>query len=304
MNILTAVTNLFKKPANRQAAQRWREGFDAFQEGKNLYHTENQPQQALRYFDIAVALGIEDGTLYASRGSCLQVLDFHLDAINDFSKAIEFEQGDSNYYYMRSNSRQAIGDCHGSAADLNEAIRVAGIDNAANRSHDAWAKGRGHAGGIAELYRMDLLRVNLDLALEADTYARLTERRRQAGSQRRPQDLSVVHLATKPEESAPSVPSRIRTWWVGFKGEMRESPIKTILAYGLGVPLLALMAIWGVVVCLALAGAIFLAVKEHLTASLYIGLGVIGGLALGYHFFRSPADKARDATEGNKQDYD
>ena len=85
---------------------------------------------------------------------------------------------------------------------------------------------------------------------------------------------------------------------------MRESPIKTILAYGLGVPLLALMAVWSVLVCLALAGAVFLAVKEHQTASLYIGLGVIGGLALGYHFFRSPADKARDAEEGKKHDYD
>ena len=88
------------------------------------HYGEKRTQDALNCFDSAVACGYEDATLFSSRGSCLQTLKWHLDAIDDFNRAIALEPKDSNGYFMRSISKSATGDLHGSVSDLQEAIRV------------------------------------------------------------------------------------------------------------------------------------------------------------------------------------
>ena len=149
-----------------ESERRWLDGYTAYQLGEDLYF-QNEIQQALGYFDTAVDSGFELASLFAARGNCLQSLQFDLDAIDDFTRAIELEPDDSNVYYMRSISRGAVGDLQGRVDDLNEAIRVAAIPNAANRSHNEFAKERGYANGVAGKYQMDLLRAKLDIERQA-----------------------------------------------------------------------------------------------------------------------------------------
>ena len=147
--------------------QPWRDGYKAFQIGEDLLLKE-QFQEALHYFDTAINSGSEGTDVYAARGSCLQSLEFHLDAIDDFTKAIGFNPADSNLYFMRSLSKGATGDLQGRVADLQEAIRVAGIDNASSRALNALANERGYKDGIVGKYQMDLMHANLDLERQAD----------------------------------------------------------------------------------------------------------------------------------------
>ena len=107
------------------------------------------------------------------RGGCLQSLKFDLDAIDDFTKAIELDPEDSNYYFMRSISKGAVGDLHGRVDDLKEAIRLAGIDSASTRSHNAYAREKGYTDGVAGMYRMEMLYANLDIERQVSDERRL-----------------------------------------------------------------------------------------------------------------------------------
>jgi tetratricopeptide (TPR) repeat protein len=161
--ITVAALNLFrKKPSSSPEDEKWLRGYNALEAGKKHY-IEQRTEQALDCFDTAIECGLGDGEAFSLRGSCLQTLEWHLDAIDDFTRAIELERDDSNYYYMRSISRGAVGDLQGRVDDLNEAIRVAGIPNAANRSHNEHAKEKGYRNGVAGVYQMDLVRANLDI---------------------------------------------------------------------------------------------------------------------------------------------
>jgi len=174
MNPLTAIFNLFKKRANEPSDgnRQWLDGYDAFQKGKKFY-LKGHLREALDCFDSAIDRGFEDGETYGLRGLCLQSFDFHLDAIDDFNKAIASRPDDSSLYYMRSISKGATGDLHGCASDLQEAIRFAGVDNADNRSHNAWANEKGYK-DVIDMYKFALDRANLDL----ETQSSLERRRR------------------------------------------------------------------------------------------------------------------------------
>lgn len=172
MNRFTNILNFFKQKDNgpTEGNQKWVEGYKAFERGKQHYlagqETHSiaaQIQNALNCFDYAIASGFEDGGIYGTRGSCLQLLDFHLDAIDDFNKAIPLEPDDSNLYYMRSVSKGATGDLRGRVSDLQEAIRLAGVDTAINKSYDAWAKQKGHKDGVVGMYMFDMCVANQDI---------------------------------------------------------------------------------------------------------------------------------------------
>lgn len=152
--------------------QRWRDGYMALERAKELY-VRNEAQQALRYFDTAIDSGFEDADIYIMRGECLQSLEFDLDAINDFTKAIEIDPEDSNTYFQRSISKGAVGDLQGRVDDLNEAIRLAGIDSPSTRNHDAGARENGYKDGVAGFYRMQMMHANLDLDRQASDERRL-----------------------------------------------------------------------------------------------------------------------------------
>jgi tetratricopeptide (TPR) repeat protein len=159
--ITVAALNLFKKtPSSSPEDEKWLRGYNALEGGKKHY-IEERTEQALDCFDTAIECGHGDAEAFSCRGSCLQILEWHLDAIDDFTRAIELEPDDSNDYYMRSISRGAVGDLQGQVDDLNEAIRVAGIPNAANRSHNEHAKEHGYRNGIVGKYQMDLIGANL-----------------------------------------------------------------------------------------------------------------------------------------------
>ena len=155
-----------------ESDQLWREGHKALERAKHLYF-QNKVQQALHYLDTAIDSGFEGADVYGMRGGCLQSLHFDLDAIDDFTKAIEFDPEDSNNYFMRSISRGAVGDLQGRIDDLNEAIRLAGIDSSSTRSHNSHARENGYKDGIAAMYQMEKMHANLDLQQQAFDERRL-----------------------------------------------------------------------------------------------------------------------------------
>ena len=67
---------------------------------------------------------IEQADLFSCRGSCLQSLEWHLDAIDDFTKAISLEPENCNFYFQRAMSKIACGDQQGFLVDIKEAIRL------------------------------------------------------------------------------------------------------------------------------------------------------------------------------------
>ena len=176
MGFFDTIANIFKRPTTEptESDHLWREGYRAFERGKDLYF-QNEAQQALHYFDTAIDSGFEGADVYGMRGGCLQLLQFDLDAIDDFTKAIEFDSEDSNNYFMRSISKGAVGDLHGRIDDLNEAIRLAGIDSASTRSHNAYARENGYNDGIAGRYNMEMMHATLDLERQASDARRLQD---------------------------------------------------------------------------------------------------------------------------------
>ena len=154
MKFFDTIANFFKQPAAEptESERLWLEGHKAFARGSSLY-CQKVYQQALHCFDTAIDSGFERAEVYSMRGGCLNFLKFHLDAIADFTKAIEFEADDSNSYFSRANSKIAVGDMQGGIEDFKEAIRVAGIDSPSNRSHNAWARENGYKDGVACMYR-------------------------------------------------------------------------------------------------------------------------------------------------------
>ena len=160
-----------KRLETEQIAQRWRDGFDAFQKGKDFYferrgkdfNHKRRMQEALDCFDKAIDCGyVDDADVYAMRGGCLQSLNFDLDAIDDFGRAIALEPEDSNTFFQRSLSKGATRDFHGCVSDLQEAIRLAGVDNKYTRSHDSQAREWCYRNS-AHFYEMKMESAKLDL---------------------------------------------------------------------------------------------------------------------------------------------
>lgn len=155
-----------------QRLERWHRGIKAFEAGERLYF-DKRYDEALEYLDESIKLGYEDPDLFFSRGACLQSLDFHLDAIDDFGKAIAIRDDDSNYYFMRSISRGCVGDLHERVSDLVIAISLAGQNNPHSRSHNEGAREHGYLNGISDVYEIQMRHAERDLEQQAaDEYRR------------------------------------------------------------------------------------------------------------------------------------
>lgn len=101
--------NLFKwfhdRSEQRNSRLRYSQGLDQLEEArKHLVAKPSRYQEALTCLDQVIASGIETAEVFGMRGTCLQALDFHLDAIEDYSKAISLDVGDCNTYFQRSVS--------------------------------------------------------------------------------------------------------------------------------------------------------------------------------------------------------
>ena len=134
----------------QHADGKWHEGFKSFEQGK-LYYTSRQYNDALRSFDAAVESGLNKADLFASRGGCLQALELHLDAIDDFTKAIELAHEDCNTYYQRAISREAVGDQEGFETDLNKAVLLSQRNSELNRVYNDGVREQGY-NSVAEMY--------------------------------------------------------------------------------------------------------------------------------------------------------
>jgi tetratricopeptide (TPR) repeat protein len=108
-----------------------------------VHFSARRDQEAVDCFDKALECGIEDAELFGLRGSCLQSLEWHLDAIDDFTRAISLEPDDCNLYFQRAMSKTATGDQLGFQADIQQAIRLSKMDNALNRNYNQGAKEMG-----------------------------------------------------------------------------------------------------------------------------------------------------------------
>ncbi|HEY1717321.1 MAG TPA: hypothetical protein VGH42_03400 [Verrucomicrobiae bacterium] len=150
MNPLSNFLNFFrKKPSvSTEADDKWLQGYDALVAGKK-HLAEGRHQAALDYFDTAVECGFDDGEMFGSRAPCLQSLEWHLDAIDDFTKAIRREPEDSNLYFQRSISKRAVGDQQGGLADMQDAIRIAKTDNKFTRGYNLVIKDMGWQSVVA-----------------------------------------------------------------------------------------------------------------------------------------------------------
>jgi tetratricopeptide (TPR) repeat protein len=158
-----------KKTLPGYSNDEWRpDGFDAFQKGKDfLYKDKNwhaRRQEALECFDEAIECGyVDNADVYIGRGTCLQLLDYDLDAIDDFDRAIALQPEDSSTFYQRSISKSSTGDFRGCISDLQEAFRLLGVDNKYTRNVEAHARETGYK-DAAHFYRlqMDFAKTSLD----------------------------------------------------------------------------------------------------------------------------------------------
>jgi tetratricopeptide (TPR) repeat protein len=189
MSLFSTILNAFGRGnvGPTESNKRWAEGYRSFQRGKEHYLAGGEDhsiaahiQQALDCFDSAIALGFEEGGIYGIRGSCLQILGFDLDAIDDFDKAVAGDPSDCNVFFMRSVSKGAVGDLHGRVSDLEEAARLAGADNAANRPYNALAQKRGYSDGVVGMYAVEMLLANQDIESQ-DSYERLVRECKRPG---------------------------------------------------------------------------------------------------------------------------
>ncbi len=138
-------------------------GFEAYHKGEDFL-SKKQMQEALECFDEAINSGyVDNADVYSGRGLCLQSLNYDLDAIDDFDRAIALQPENSLTFYLRSLSKSSTSDLRGCVSDLEEAIRLAGVDNEYTRNVDAHARETGYK-DAAYYYRkqMDFYKVRLD----------------------------------------------------------------------------------------------------------------------------------------------
>src|ERR1035441_9797421 len=189
MSFFDAIRNaLGRKSADpTESPEGWAEGYRLFQRGKEHYLARGEEhsntrriEEAVNCFDSAIALGFEEGGIYGTRGSCLQILGYDLDAIDDFDRAIAEDKSDCSLFFMRSVSKGATGDLYGRVSDLKESIRLAGADNTVNRPYNALAQKRGYRDGVAGIYMAEMRLAEQDVESQ-ELYERLVRESRRPG---------------------------------------------------------------------------------------------------------------------------
>jgi tetratricopeptide (TPR) repeat protein len=128
--------------------------YASLEAGKRLFLTK-QFNEALASLDTAEQSGLSNAELFGIRGTCLQTLGWHLDAIDDYTRAIELEPSDCNTYFQRAMSKSAVGDNEGFHADINAAIALSKIDSPLNRTYNQQARESGHT-CVADVYEWEV----------------------------------------------------------------------------------------------------------------------------------------------------
>lgn len=117
-----------------------REMLNSFQDGLDLAD-EGKYKAAVEKFDIAIETGIFNEA-YNQRGYCLQLLGYHLDSIDDFTRAIELFPSNANNYYGRALSNGALGYYDNAISDTTNAIKLSLVNSKENLELLQVAKGK------------------------------------------------------------------------------------------------------------------------------------------------------------------
>lgn len=149
MSLLRFLTDCFKshRDSGLQESQ-WHDGVETCMKGEVLFG-ELKHREALHCFDRAIACGFDGRRVYGLRGSCLQSLGFELDAIDDFSEAIQRAPEEAANYFSRALSKQAAGDFTGAISDFEEAIRLSKAESPYNDFWNDYAQETGWSSATA-----------------------------------------------------------------------------------------------------------------------------------------------------------
>lgn len=117
-------------------------------------------EDALNSFDISLKFNPYNRDTLVERGKLLQDLNFHKDAIKDFSKVIEDDRNDFSVIYLRGCSYLRFCDFDNAQADISKAIEMSKV---ANDRQKQVARDKGFD-SVASMYKtsMDLLEMLKD----------------------------------------------------------------------------------------------------------------------------------------------
>lgn len=108
---------------------------------------------ALAYLDYAIEKNSFDSRALSVRAFCLQGLGYHLDSIDDFTKALELSPEDPNYHFGRGNSYVAMKNYSAAVKDADKAIQYASLNNPLFEHYNIAAKENGFSSAL-NLYQM------------------------------------------------------------------------------------------------------------------------------------------------------
>jgi tetratricopeptide (TPR) repeat protein len=168
-------------PEEKETWRRRCEGTDRYLAGRK-HCVAKRWREALECFDQALELdtrlGYDLQDFFGDRAMCLQALGFHLDAIDDFDKAIDREPDDCNLYFMRAMSMRGAGRYEDADEDFRRAIALSKVKNERNRGYDAHANEKEMGGwpSAAAVYEAQKRFNDLDLEASGAVQELLKER--------------------------------------------------------------------------------------------------------------------------------
>lgn len=123
---------------------------EAYRKGCELTDARKY-QMALEYLDFAIEKGVS--IAYQERANCLKSLGYFIDAIVDYTRAIEINPADCNLYFCRGIAKHAIGDFAGAISDKHLAIEYSKLQNEPNNKRNEIAKSL-EANSVTEYYQV------------------------------------------------------------------------------------------------------------------------------------------------------
>lgn len=133
-------SKMFGQSKKAQRPADYRKGEEEFKIGCS-FAQKRQDEEAVYHLDVAIKNGITQG--HEQRAYCLQSMGFLLDAIDDFSIAIDLNPTDCNLYFCRGVCRQAIGQLALAIADKHLAIEYSKVKSEINSRRDEIARAQG-----------------------------------------------------------------------------------------------------------------------------------------------------------------
>ncbi|WP_153796203.1 tetratricopeptide repeat protein [Foetidibacter luteolus] len=128
-------------------------GWDDYLAARELFVKQGKNTEALLLLDEAIERGIDYAL--ADRAFCLQELELHYDAIEDFNNAIAVFPKDANLYYGRGHSRMILTEYDNAIADLKKAIEFSHSSNSMHEQYNDDIVGKGW-NSLQEFYEFQL----------------------------------------------------------------------------------------------------------------------------------------------------